>query len=257
MLSDYMQQLVQTYLLVVFRVAGMMLFMPFFGSGNVPRQVKALLCIVIASALVPSVPVPETLPPSVWHLAIGIGGGMRFGVAPGMVLSMVFISAQWAGDIIGQQMGLNLSEVFDPQFGAQGSVVSEMYFMLMLVMFLTLNGHHAVLAGLRDSFVKLPLLSIAVSPDVFNIVVGLLASSTSLAVQLAAPMLLTMLVVDLVLGVLGKTMPQFNLMTAGLSLRSAIGMVLLIVGLSLSSRVLQESMLSSIELFREACLGAF
>src|SRR5690606_21193726 len=225
--------------------------------GRVPRQVKGLLCIVLAVGLLPAVPVPEQLPDTTWQLALGIGGEIMFGLAMGMVLSLIFIAAQWAGDIIGQQMGLNLSEVFDPQFGAQGSVVSEMYFMLMLVMFLVLNGHHAVLSGLRDSFEHLPLLSIAVSPDVFEIVIGLLASSTSLAVQLAAPMLLTMLVVDLVLGVLGKTMPQFNLMTAGLSLRSAIGMVLLIIGLSLSSRVLQESMLSSIELFREACLGAF
>jgi len=257
MLSDYLQQLVQTYVLVVFRVAGMMLFMPFFGSGNLPRQVKVLLCVVIAAALVPTVPVPGTLPPSMWHMAVGIGGEMMFGLALGMVLSLVFVAAQWAGDIIGQQMGLNLSEVFDPQFGAQGSVVSEMYFMLMLVMFLVLNGHHAVLSGLRDSFEHLPLLSIAVSPDVFEIVIGLLASSTSLAVQLAAPMLLTMLVVDLVLGVLGKTMPQFNLMTAGLSLRSAIGMVLLIIGLAMSSRVLQESMVASIDAFREACVGAF
>src|SRR5690606_10894904 len=198
------------------------LFMPLFGSGNVPRQVKSLLCIIIAAALVPTVPVPAQLPESTWALALGIGGEMMFGLSLGMIVSLVFIAAQWAGEIIGQQMGLNMSEIFDPQFGARGSVVSGMFFLLTTIIFLAMNGHHAVLRGLRDSFAALPLLSVAVSPDIFELLIGLLAGATSLAVQLAAPMLLTMLVVDLVLGVVGKTMPQFNIMTAGLSMRSGI-----------------------------------
>lgn len=255
MLSDYMQQLVLVYVLVVFRVAGMMLFMPLFGSGNIPRQVKGLLCIIIAAALVPAVPMPEQLPESTWALAIGIGGEMMFGLSLGMVVSMVFIAAQWAGETIGQQMGLNMSEIFDPQFGARGSVVSGMFFMLTTIIFLAMNGHHAVLRGLRDSFAALPLLSVAVSPDIFELLIGLLAGATSLAVQLAAPMLLTMLVVDLVLGVVGKTMPQFNIMTAGLSMRSGIGMFLLILGLALSSQIISESLVTSIAAFRDACLG--
>lgn len=255
MLSDYLQQLVLVYVLVVFRVAGMMLFMPLFGSGNVPRQVKSLLCIIIAAALVPTVPVPAQLPESTWALALGIGGEMMFGLSLGMIVSLVFITAQWAGEIIGQQMGLNMSEIFDPQFGARGSVVSGMFFMLTTIIFLAMNGHHAVLRGLRDSFVALPLLSVGVSPDIFELLIGLLAGATSLAVRLAAPMLLTMLVVDLVLGVVGKTMPQFNIMTAGLSMRSGIGMFLLILGLALSSQIISESMVSSLAAFRDACLG--
>ncbi len=255
MLSDYLQQLVLVYVLVVFRVAGMMLFMPLFGSGNIPRQVKALLCLVLAAALVPVVPMPEQVPESTLQLALGIGGEMMFGLSLGMVVSLVFITAQWAGEIIGQQMGLNMSEIFDPQFGAHGSVVSGMFFMLTTVIFLAMFGHHAVLRGLSDSFTALPLLSVAVSPGIFDLLIGLLASATSLAVQLAAPMLLTMLVVDLVLGVVGKTMPQFNIMTAGLSMRSAIGMFLLILGLALSSQIIADAMVSSIMAFRDACLG--
>jgi flagellar biosynthetic protein FliR len=74
---------------------------------------------------------------------------------------------------------------------------------------------------------------------------GLLMGAMVLAIQLAAPMLVTMLVVDLVLGLIGKSMPQMNVMAAGLSLRSAIGMLVLIAGLVLSVHVIRTSVLDS------------
>ena len=89
------------------------------------------------------------LPQTTWEIAIGIGGEICFGVAIGTILSFVFIAAQWAGDMIGHQMGLNISEVLDPQFGASGSIVGDMYFMLATVIFLAVGGHRALLIGVR------------------------------------------------------------------------------------------------------------
>jgi flagellar biosynthesis protein FliR len=249
MLSDELLQYVQTFVLVTFRVTGMMIFAPLFGSSRIPRRVKTLFAVILAGGLAPMVTLPADLPDTVWHLALGIGGEILFGVAMGMVLSFTFIAAQWAGEMMGQQMGFNLSEVFDPQFGAQGSIVGELYFMLTLVIFLVLNGHHAVLLGIKDSFVHLPPLSVGVDANVLNLITGLLAGGTNLAIQLAAPMLLTMLVVDLGLGLIGKTMPQLNVMTAGMSLRSGVGMAVILAGLGLSSRVLEQNLVSCLNSF--------
>src|SRR5690349_11629651 len=104
-------QNIPTFVLVFFRVAGLMLAAPLFGSANIPRRVKVLLAIVLAFGLAPSVGRPA-LPETVWALAAGIGGELIFGIAMGMALSFTFIAANWAGEIIGQQMGLNLGEVF-------------------------------------------------------------------------------------------------------------------------------------------------
>jgi flagellar biosynthetic protein FliR len=138
-------------------------------------------------------------------------------------------------------MGINLGGVLDPQFGGSGSVLGEMYFMLTLVVFLSIDGHHAMLQGVRDSFEALPLLSVGVDRGVFDTVTGLMGGATVLAIRLAAPMLVTMLIVDLVLGLIGKTMPQMNVMSAGLTLRSVVGMVIVIVGLSLTSGVIRDA----------------
>jgi flagellar biosynthetic protein FliR len=73
---------------------------------------------------------------------------------------------------------------------------------------------------------------------------------------LAAPMLVTMLLTDVVLGFLGKTMPQINVMTAGLPLRSLVGMVVLIFGLMICSRVIEESILNAVKEVAQAFAGA-
>lgn len=249
MLSDGLIQYVQLFVLVVFRVTGLMIFAPLFGSSRVPRRVKLLFAVILAAGLAPTVALPTDLPQSVWQLAVGIGGEILFGVAMGMVLSLTFIAAQWAGEIMGQQMGFTMSEMFDPQFGARSSVIGELYFMLTLVIFLLLNGHHVILLGIRDSFAHLPVLSVGINAQVLDLLTGLLLSSTNLAIQLAAPMLLTMLVVDLALGLVGKTMPQLNIMTAGLALRSGVGIAVIIVGLGLSSRVIERNLADCLSSF--------
>ena len=102
-------------------------------------------------------------------------------------------------------------------------------------MFLVIGGHHAMLRGVRDSFDLAPLLSLGVNENLFDTLIGFFTGATTLAFRLAAPMLVTMLVVDLALGLVGKIMPQMNVMAMGLSLRSALGLVIVILGLSMTN----------------------
>jgi flagellar biosynthetic protein FliR len=165
----------------------------------------------------------------------------------GMILSLIFIAAQWAGEIIGQQMGLSLGQTFDPQYGANGSMIGDVYFFLALLIFLGINGHHAMLQGVYDSFQVLPLASVGMDRPLFGMLIGLFQGATVLAMQLAAPILVTMLVLDVVLGFVGKTVPQLNIMTAGISLRSLVGIAVLVVGLSMTSSVLRNSLFGAMK----------
>jgi flagellar biosynthetic protein FliR len=238
-LAQSLQSVAPAFALVVCRIGGMMVFAPLLGSAKIPRRVKVLFTIILALGIAQGIALPAKIPQTTWELAIGIGGEIAFGLAMGTILSLVFIAAQWAGEIIGQQMGLNLSEVFDPQFGQAGSLIGDMYFMLTLVIFLTIGGERALLTGVRASFDALPLLSVGLDRSLFDLLTGLLTSATMLAIQLAGPMLVTMLVVDLSLGCISKTVPQLNIMTAGMAVRSLVGLIVLYVGINLTADVLQ------------------
>ncbi|HWE02897.1 MAG TPA: flagellar biosynthetic protein FliR [Tepidisphaeraceae bacterium] len=242
---EHALQFVPVFVLVVFRLGGMALYAPLFGSAKIPKRVRVMLVLVLALGMTPVVRRPVVLPDTPWALAMGIAGEIIFGLAMGTVMSMVFIACQWAGEIIGQQMGFNLSEVFDPTFGAQGSIIGDAYFMLTLVVFLLVGGHRAMLQGVYASFQILPLLSPGVDESLLHLMVGLFMSATVLAIQLSAPMLVATLVVDLVVGLIGKTLPQMNVLQVGITLRTVVGMVVVLIGLGLTVEVIRGYVLKS------------
>lgn len=238
---DEVLRRIPVFVLVVFRVAGMMLMAPVFSSPRTPRRVKALLVLIVSFGLSGGVR-EVALPDSMWELTVGIGGELMFGLAMGMLVSFVFIAAQWAGEMIGIEMGLNMSEVFDPSMGHGGSIMGDVYYFLTLAVFLAANGHQQLLIGVRASFDHLPLLSLSIDRPLLDTLSGMLEAATALALRLAAPVLITVMVADVAMGLIGRAVPQFNVMQTGLSVRSIVGMVIVIIGLSLSGRVLEKAL---------------
>lgn len=243
---------VPVYVLVLFRIAGMMIWAPLLGSTQIPRRVKAMMACVLAVSIAPGLSVQVRLPQSMWELALAIGGEIIFGAAMGLILSLVFIAAQWAGELIGQQMGLNLGQTLNPQFGGGDSVVGNIYFFLTLLVFLAIRGDLVMVQGVYASFAAAPLLSVGMNRPLLDLIASMFQAATVLAMQLAAPMLVTMLIVDLILGFIGKTFPQLNIMTAGISVRAMVGMLVLIVSVGLCSSILRAQLLGAAQVMWQA-----
>src|SRR6185369_4734059 len=110
-------------------------------------------------------------------------------LAMGLAIGMVFSAAGWAGELISHQLGLNLSEAYDPASsnGSDGTPLTRAYWMLAVVVFLAANGHHALLRELRDSFDVVPLGGAVSGAAVVSMLVTLVGAATMLALQLAAP----------------------------------------------------------------------
>ena len=188
---DSVLNFVPTFVLVVFRLAGMALYAPLFGAARIPKRVRVALILVLGVGMTAGVKAPPQLPDTAWGLALGIGGEIAFGLAMGMVMSFVFVAVQWAGEIVGQQMGLTLGGVIDPEYGGQSSVMGDLNFMFTLAIFLLIGGHRTMIRGVRASFDALPLLSLSVDQNLLETLLGLLHAATIFAVQLAAPILVT------------------------------------------------------------------
>ncbi|HEX8322528.1 MAG TPA: flagellar biosynthetic protein FliR [Tepidisphaeraceae bacterium] len=236
------------YVLAFFRLAGLMIMAPLFGSARVPKRVKLLFAIAATVGMTSVLPGTVDLPPDLGHVTFAVAGELIFGLAMGSIVSFTFIAAQWAGEMIGQQIGFNLSEVFDPQYGQAGSLVGDLYFMLTLIVFLAIGGPGMLLTAVFDSFKSVPLLTLGFDIKLFDAFTELFTSATTLAMRLAAPMFFTMLVVDLAMGCIGKAMPQFNIMSAGLPIRSILGILVLAGGLVISSEALSDAMLTNLRI---------
>src|SRR5205814_3021702 len=116
------------------------------------------------------------------------------------------------------------------------------YMTLGLVVFLLMNGHHALVRGLHEGFRSLPLMSVQWDRRMLDVFAGLLQSCTVLALQLAAPMLLSMLMVDVCLGVASRVVPQMNVLALGVSLRAAVGLIVLMLAAAMLTRGLGHAM---------------
>lgn len=250
LLQNFAESLAQNapaFVLVFIRVSAMFIFAPLFGSTRIPKRVKIMLALTMSLGIANGMHLPAELPQTLAGAVLGIGGEICFGLAMGMIVSLVFIAVQWAGEVIGQQMGLNISEVLDPQFGGAGSLVGDLYFWMAMIVFMSIRGDQMLLRGMRASFESLPVLSVGINQSIIDLLLNLLTGATTLALCLAGPMLITMIVVDLALGCISKTMPQFNVMSAGLTIRAVVGVIVLIIGLSLTGNVMKSSIVRALE----------
>jgi flagellar biosynthetic protein FliR len=246
---EYVASAAPAFLLVVFRVAGIFMMAPLLGSARIPRRVRVLMIVLIGFSMAGAVRAPVAVPEDLATLTVALAGEIAFGLAMGMVVSFVFVAAQWAGEIMGQQMGLSIAQAFDPQFGESSSLIGDLQYMLTLLVFISpiVNGPAALFRGIHASFAVFPPLSVGLDGGVFALVVQMFTAATMLSLQLAAPMLVTMLIVDVALGCISKTMPQLNVMTMGLSVRSVVGMIVLVVGVKITGEVLVGAVTTNVD----------
>ena len=241
-------RLAPAYLPVLARVGAVVAIAPPFASAAVPPRVRVIIALALTVGLMPTIAARPMVPSSVGQVFIAVGTEALIGLAIGLAIRLVFAAAQWAGEIIAQQMGLSLAESFDPRAGGDGTSIGQLYWLLATVVFLGANGHHALLRGLTSSFDVLPVGQGVASMRMVDLLVGLVQSCSILALQLAAPVIITLLMVDLSMGMVGKAMPQIGVMSAGVTMRSIAGLIVLIAGVALTVRVIQGATLNWMQL---------
>lgn len=222
--------------LIFIRVTTFLFLLPFFGSANVPVQVKAFLSLLLSVALFGSVKVnPGLFPGSTLALVGMIVAEMMVGALIALFVRMFFAGVQIAGQMIGFQMGLAIVNVIDPQTGTQASIVAQFGYLVALLIFLTINGHHALLMGLVKSFDILPVGGFGLTKVMVAHIIEMSARMFVLGVKIGAPAMAALLLTQAAMGVVAKTVPQMNILAVGFPVTIGVGLfmlglVLLLIG---------------------------
>jgi flagellar biosynthetic protein FliR len=220
---------------------GMLLFgSPAFGGTYAPAQVKLGLTLLLAVALLPSTAVPPVGAP-IAIIAV-VFREAAIGLALGMAIRALAAAAELAGHLLGFQMGLSYSAIVDPQSGVRNNLIAALYANMAIVTFFIVNGHHAFLRALRDSYDRLPIGAGHVDASVPEIVIRMLGLIFTLGVRLAAPLVVVLVVVELGMAIIARSAPAFNLMAVGAPVRGIVGLLLLGLVASAAVGVLGGSM---------------
>jgi flagellar biosynthesis protein FliR len=175
---------------------------------------------------------PLPAPASVVDFAVLVGCEFVLGFALGLGVHLVIVGLQLAGQIVDTQSGMNLGEIFNPDFGGSGSQTSQLMFWYATALFLLLEplgGHLQLISLFVRSFDALPVGSAFLAESTGDLLLTLIQQSMVLGLRVAAPLLVVMSLVDLSLGILGHSVPQINLQALGFALRAFVGFLMLIL----------------------------
>lgn len=204
---------------------------PLFGTPFAPATVRLGLTVLLALVVAPFIPIPDVAQPGVMTWVVA--REMAIGLAIGLAVRVMVAVAEGAGHLAGHQVGLSYGAMIDPQSGVRNSTLAILYTNLTLVLCLLLGVHHEVIRAWTASYDALPIGMGTVDASLGVVVARLLGFVFAGALRLAAPIIVVLLIVELMMGLMSRAAPSLNLLVVGAPLRLPIG--LLVVAASLAA----------------------
>lgn len=229
------------------RILALIATAPVLGNKSVPVRMKVGLAVAITLLIAPVLgPMPNIEPGSVPGLFV-IVQQILIGAAMGFAMQIVFVAVELAGEITGLQMGLGFASFYDPVRGSNTAVIAQYMNLVASLLFLAVNGHLIMISTLVDSFTAFPIGAQPLHAA------GWLAPVTwggrifFAGLLLSLPVLGTLLITNMALGILTKAAPQINLFAVGFPITLTVGIGILTLSLPYFQPILDRLMLDGIQ----------
>ena len=235
--------LLQLFLIFV-RILAVLMTAPVFSSRAVPTIVKIGFAGLVAYLLapnpqsatwIPGVGNPFTDSPTAWlSLVLVVGKETLIGVVLGFVSNLVFVIVAVAANLMGLQIGFRTANLFDPMTTMSTSALEQFYSMIVMLFFVTIDGHHWMLSAVSRSIEIAPLGMFVLRDITVERVIVLSGEILAIAVRMSLPVVASLLLTDLGLGVVSRAVPQMQVFFLGLPLKIGFGFVALALTLGLT-----------------------
>ncbi|WP_226674204.1 flagellar biosynthetic protein FliR [Rossellomorea aquimaris] len=229
------------YLLVFVRVSAFFVTMPLFSYRNIPAQHRIAFSVVLSWVMYYTID----------SKAFEINGQYFFlimkeamvGLLIGFVAYMIVSAIQIAGGFIDFQMGFAIANVIDPQTGAQSPLTGQYLYTFALLLLLALNGHHLLLDGIFYSYQLIPIDRPWIpfgNENLADYVISAFNSMFVIAFQMSVPVVATLFLVDVALGIVARTVPQLNVFVVGFPIKIAVAFIVLFIVMGVTFAVVQQ-----------------
>lgn len=234
--ADWLYKLAVLLPLVFARLGALIMMLPLLGGPTVPVRIRALLVFAFSLLVLPMQwHVEINRPPHLLALLVLVAGEVFVGLVMSLGIAMLLGGIQLAGQVIGQLAGSAIADVFNPALDNSISLYSVLLFYVAAAVFVVVGGHEITMVALLDSYEMIPTgqgTSIASSAEVVQMLTSALSGSFVLGIRVAAPATLALLVSTLIMGLIGRTLPQFNIFAVGFGMNSFVTFIALALSLS-------------------------
>ncbi|MGZ4200712.1 MAG: flagellar biosynthetic protein FliR [Thermoleophilaceae bacterium] len=231
LLRDIGQQQLAGFILVLARVSPLFLLAPVFSSKLLPARARAIAAVAISFGLAPWALHGHHIPMDTMTFGGLVLKEVLVGLAYAFALGAVFAAVSVAGALMDVTVGFSFGSLIDPITGNHSQLLSQLYSMVGVLVFIAIDGDHWMIEGLARSYQLVPIQSF---PSLNSLVAGADKAFVSIfgsALELAAPVMLAVLITDAGMGIVARLMPQLNVFAVGFPAKIAVG--LLIMGVSL------------------------
>ncbi len=214
-------------LLVSIRLGALFGLTPVFAALQMPPMVRVWLLVGMSSSMLIGLGLPVSgIAWSPWTLMGACASELAVGALMAFGLFCAFAVFQVAGKLLDLQIGFSIGSVFDPATRTQMPLLGSMLHMLALALFFASDAHHLLLKGIAWSFHQVPPGS-GLAELNFDAIVAQFGLMFVLGLVLVAPVVLVLLLMDIGLGMISRTMPQLNIFVIGIPTKIAVGFLML------------------------------
>jgi flagellar biosynthetic protein FliR len=213
-----------SFIFILARCSGIFVFTPFFGSLNIPVQARVILSFVISYLFALSRTMPASSAPSTFAgVLIGLTGELIVGMAIGFAAHALFAGLQYAGQLVGFQIGFSFVNAVDPQTSSRSTTLSVYQNQIGMMLFLGLNAHHWFIRAIANSLTAVPPYSVHMGQEFVLRMSDLVAQVFVIGFQVAAPVTAVLVLTDITLGLIGRSAPQVHILVIGFPLKILAG----------------------------------
>lgn len=231
-------QRIDLLLLIFVRMMGLFATAPIWSNRTVPAQLRVALAFGTAIVVLPLFEYPE-MPVSLIGLIPMAVKELLVGMIIGFVATLAFSAVQLAGALLDINMGMNMMNVLDPMSNTQVPIMGNFLYILALLIFFSINGHHLLLRALMDSYALLPLGTAVLSEAASQSIVITATNVFVIGLKVAAPVLAALFLTTVALGILNRAVPQMNVFVVGMPLQMGVGIFMMVIVLPLYVGFLQ------------------
>lgn len=222
---------ISNFLWPFIRIAAVVMAMPVLGGSFAPAKIKLLLAMALTLVIAPVLPPSPPLELLSMNGVVTLAREILIGLAIGFVVQLVFDAIALGGQVISMTMGLGFAVFIDRANGVNIPVLGQFFMMLGMLIFLSLDGHLAVIELLAESFRLLPLTASGLSKNALG---GLLEWSGQvfvIAAKIALPAVTAILITNLSFGVMSRAAPTLNLFAIGFPVAMLLGFTVIFLSM--------------------------
>ncbi len=213
------------FIMVLLRISAFFMSIPIFFPKGAPSTVKIGFCVVFTFLILPGVNYENVnLINNNTALIIFSVAEVTTGLALGYITKFCFFSAQMAGQLMDFQVGFSMMSMFDPISNENVTLLGRLLYWVSMVMFFVVDGHHMLIRAIIDSFNTVNIGKFILSQQSAMMMVKIFIEFFTLGLKIAVPIILIIIITDLSMGLVSRTVPQLNVMILGMPIKILVGL---------------------------------